>query len=135
MREILFRGQTRRKGEKVTAGGVPFPSSWVYGGVAQTMPDKAFSIVYQSKPYIVYADTVGQFIGLTDKNGAKIFEGDVVRIDDDEDVYVVEYNDEEAVFEVTGQFNCVCYNFSSELSGRDVEIIGNINDNPELMED
>ena len=139
MREILFRGQTRRKGEKVTIGGTPVPSNWVYGGVAYTKPDTYSSIIYQAEPeihkYPVYADTVGQYIGITDKNGTKIFEGDIIRITDDDDVYIVEYNDEEAIFEATGQFNCICYNFSSDLFRSDVEVIGNIYDNPELMEE
>lgn len=139
MREILFRGQTRRKGEKVTIGGKPVPSNWVYGGVAQTMPDRDFSIIYQVEPeihkYPVYADTIGQFIGITDKNGTKIFEGDIVRITDDKDVYVVEYNDDDAAFEATRQFNCICLNFDLNLSGSDVKVIGNIYDNSELLEE
>lgn len=139
MREILFRGQTRKRGEKVTIGGVPIPSNWVYGGVAYTKPNMYSSIIYQVEPeiskYPVYADTVGQFTGLKDKNGAKIFEGDIVRIDDDEDIYVVEYNDDDAIFEVIGQFNCICLNFDLNLSGTDVEIIGNIHDNSEMLEE
>lgn len=139
MREILFRGQTRRKGEKVTIGGAPVPSNWVYGGVAQTMPDRDFSIIYQTEPeihkYPVYADTVGQYIGITDKNGVKIFEGDIVRITDDADAYVVEYNDDDAAFEVTRQFNYRGYKFYLDLFESDVEIIGNIHDNSEILEE
>ena len=64
MREILFRGQTRRKGEKVRLDGAPVDSNWVYGGVSQNG-----RIIYQMEPEInkfpVYPDTVGQYTGLT----------------------------------------------------------------------
>ena len=45
MKEILFRGQTRKKGEKVFVGsGKPVDGNWVYGGVFQGQGD--FSIIY-----------------------------------------------------------------------------------------
>ena len=88
MREILFRGQTRRYGEKVRMGdGFKLPSNWVYGGVLQGCG--GHSIIYGSEnrdnpgkdleKHIVYTDTLGQFTGKTDRNGKKIFEGDIVR--------------------------------------------------------
>ena len=133
MREILFRGQIRKKGEKVRLDGTPIDSNWVYGGVLQGKGD--FSIIYQTEPKIekfsVYSDTLGQYTGLTDKNGTKIFEGDIVLFNVDERG-VVYYDNEETSF-MMEYGNCIvlmgyCY------CSRDLEVIGNIHDNPELLE-
>ena len=68
-------------------------------------------------------ETVGQFTGLTDKNGKKIFEGDIVKVDGK--VYEVKY--------MLGQF-FVGINMPIAYKRFDCEVIGNIHDNPELLE-
>ena len=138
MREILFRGQTRKYGEKVRMNGDKVPSNWVYGGVCQGAGNH--SIIYGNddvelkKPtekWVVYTDTIGQFTGLTDKNGKKIFEGDIVEVKHDAF--------QGARGEVAVGYGCfMLKNVSNVLSLYGFlpwcEVIGNIHDNPELLE-
>lgn len=128
MREILFRGQTRRKGEKVRLDGSPVASNWVYGGVLKGIGDH--SIIYQTEPefhkFPVYTDTLGQFTGLFDKNGTKIFEGDIV-ISDNGHIGLVSF--------VNGMFvkECTCHDCCFHFYGDNSKILGNIYDTPELL--
>lgn len=127
-REILFRGQHRRKGEKVFMDGTPVESKWIYGGVLQGEGD--FSIIYQTEPefhkYPVYTDTLGQYTGLTDRNGVKIFEGDILEAENGNRGYVVFIN---------GAFMKSCNSKDMPfLIASDVNaVIGNVFDNPELL--
>ena len=81
-KNILFRGQTRKKGEKVTMSGTPIPSNWVFGGIFPQNNGGDFAIIYQQDPEIqkfpVYAETVCQYTGKNDKYGGKIFENDIL---------------------------------------------------------
>lgn len=134
MREILFRGQTRRKGEKVRMDGTPVESNWVYGGVLQGTGDH--SIIYQTEPDIekkvVYTDTLGQYTGLTDKNGVKIFEGDIVRYVDTIHKVVLEQRNGTAYFGlVYSPIETLPFGHYQDL--RQLEVIGNIYDTPELI--
>ena len=137
MGEILFRGQTRRFGEKVkNFAGEPMPSNWVYGGVC--CGEGAFSIIYAYmdeekeipiEKHVVYTDTIGQYTGLTDKNGKKIFEGDIVRAR-------FKSNHSQYTFKIVFHagmflFDNGCVRVTS-LDVFGITIIGNIHDNPEL---
>lgn len=135
MREILFRGQTRRYGEKVTLSGEKIKSNWVYGGIFPQNGKGDFAIIYQQKPtvekYPVYADTVGQYTGMKDKNGTKIFEGDIVDFSDrsDGDSYgVIKYDTNETEFAIV--YDSIYTGLGRQYHSRDIEVIGNIYDNP-----
>lgn len=79
MRTILFRAKTDPE-----AYSYEVTSKWVYGDYSN------YSILYPNRPsilteqddYPVIAETVGQYIGLNDANGTKIFEGDIIEFED-----------------------------------------------------
>lgn len=128
MREILFRGK-RKKGDK----------RWVEGDLLHGY--SGFGITnryYAGSSFEVVPETVGQYTGLEDKNGKKIFEGDIVKyseidIDGSDDKYigVIYYNQSTANYVI--QKGKYMVNFVTSWIC-DVEVIGNIHDNPELME-
>ena len=140
-REIFFRGQTRRKGQKVWMDGSPVDGNWVYGGVCHGTGD--FSIIYgnldeererPTEKWVVYTDTVGQFTGRKDKNGKKIFEGDVCRFygTDGYADYVVFWDDTASQWTVR-QIDLGAKDVLDSYFAECCEIIGNIHDNPELL--
>ena len=140
MREIMFRGQTRRRGEQVNMAGDKLPGRWVYGGVLQGTGD--YSIIYGGEnlddieKHMVYTDTIGQYTGLTDKNGVKIFEGDIIRhYNQADNPYsysqgVVFWNENGCEYRRTEKNSDDTWKIRP---CRIYEIIGNIHDNPELI--
>ena len=116
--------------------GRPMDANWVYGGIFQGKCD--FSVMYTYEPIEkrpVYTDTVGQYTGFDDKNGTKVFEGDILKLK--RHLYVIEW--------VNGclyasQKNCLKSNVSARyllikgLVKDGAEVIGNIYENPELLE-
>lgn len=124
MRTIKFRGKRVDKGE------------WVYGdllrihGVPYIYPDPAPN---GWMPYEVIPDTVGQFTGLLDKNGKKIYEGDVVRTLSGFVGYM-RYNERFIRFEVAAPHES--YDNEREPDGvprESWEVLGNIHDSSELL--
>ena len=139
MREILFRGQTRKYGEKVRMGdGKKLPGNWVYGGVLQGCG--SHSIIYGGgnaddpseglNKWCVHTDTLGQFTGLADKNGKKVFEGDIVEVIH-EGVYRCRWDEGNFEFGLTNGTESFGIAY---ISPHDIVVIGNIHDNPELLE-
>ena len=139
-REFLFRGQTRKKGEKVRLDGTPIESNWAYGcGVFAANCD--YAIIYKSKPefkkYSVYRDTVCQYTGMNDINGNKIFEGDIVyckaRIDCAN--MFVTFEDGKFVMVLCEEFKTHKRGLGHyEIECFDKEVIGNIYDILELID-
>lgn len=145
MREILFRGKRIDNGEWVDGSLITDVFYRVGEGNKNSIPYilSVSGIDYDSWEdldddyglYEVDHDTTGQYTGLTDKNGKKIFEGDIIKhyfsLRFSPSVGQVMYEDEHCKW-VTKDV----YNDTWEIhKGCIYEVIGNIHDNPELMED
>ena len=120
MREILFRAKrlTDRK--------------WTYGDFTEVVGDCPRILSNENATmYAVAPETVGQYTGLKDKNGKKIFEGDAVWFSDEKERGVVCFDEIGACFSV--RFDTFDAAFD-HLYSNELEIIGNVFDNPELME-
>ena len=133
-REIKFRG---------LSNGV-----WYYGSLMQHFEDKVSYICWkgeilgnnlgviqdQDLSEEVDFETVGQFTGLYDKNGKEIFEGDVVSIAENEDKSfsggLILFDEDLYAYVI--HKNNGGWDYINEL--KYIEIIGNIHENPELLE-
>ena len=146
MREILFRGKRTYNGEWIE--GIYCPYIWA---MFFKRSEKPHIIILSDDKNIdglwceVLPETVGQFTGLTDKNGVRIFEGDIVKgiAYSVERIGVIVWIDEIASFGVRyfKSVNSTAWENSSILRCASMgktdefaaEIIGNIHDNPELF--
>lgn len=124
MREILFRGKRIDNDE------------WVYGSFCMDVLEQfnglcgvdGFVRLYDKvlgkmQTYEVDRETVGQYTGLKDKNGKRIFEGDILALRTSRP-HVVRFEDGAFVFEDTA----ISIRFANKF-----EVIGNIHDNPEML--
>ena len=124
MRDILFRGKRMDNGEWVQ--GYICRYGWTGKEKDYIIPDYA-SALYTSE---IDPETVGQYTGMTDNNGRKIFEGDTVWNSYDEDYGKVEWDNDMAKFIIT--FSTFTVDFDS-VYGEELEIVGNVFDTPELL--
>ncbi len=131
-REILFRGKRIDNGAWVEGYVIVYPSGKTEVHKKCTQPPDIL-LVCETDP-----ETVCQYTGLTDKNGRKIFEGDIAKVQhtDGEEDYVemaeVSWDDKNACFSPWDwQYQCDGCDLYCEIQS--IEVIGNIFDNPELL--
>lgn len=129
MREILFRGKRVDNGEWVKGYLIcpEFDKSRAY--IGYLFPDDDHDLDVAE----VASSTVGRFTGLTDRNCVKIFEGDIVRYGDTIHRVVFEQRNGTAYFGLV-YAACETLPFGHYQDLKQIEVIGNIYDNPELLE-
>lgn len=129
MREILFRGKQVDNGE------------WIQGDLLQNVDclkirEQEKDIKHIARSFVVHTETIGQYTGLTDKNGTKIFEGDILIYtdkDQDKSTHKVFWSDTRLAFYACYTRYPELYGYASNFNKDDIEVIGNIHDNPELL--
>lgn len=160
MREILFRGKAVDSGEWVFGYYAELPEGDI-GATLMTGTDEllcedtaayiisietkqcpSFSPAYPIQVFDVdlckvHRETVGQYTGLTDKNGKKIFERDIVNYTGMPKIYMIDFDEEflhYSFFYYDKELKIIrCAGFVNKTDGKSIEVIGNIHDNPELL--
>lgn len=123
MREIKFRG-------KYLDG-----KGWAFGHLVKMWG--AWHIIDwndENTAYAVDPATVGQFTGIKDKYGERVYEGDVfhyVNEDGNDCISEVKYDDEDGCFNLTDSLYVYGVNYA--IKRMNANLIGNIHDNPELL--
>lgn len=135
-RQILFRGK-RVDNDEWVYGDLIHRQVWSTQLTIIRISDDGFD---HYEEFEVKPETVGQFTGLTDKNGKKIFEGDIVKGDlglgygdNESHIAYIEYQEDGMSFclvEILEEDFGKCAEISDDL-----EVIGNNHDNPELLEE
>ena len=136
MREILFRGKRVDNGKWVY--GFYIENETLSGSLIPTiiLIDEKRAVRFDSEGYnvevFVTPETVGQYTGLKDKIGKKIFEGDIVRLQNLKLLYEIYWDKKEARYKARngGCVSPLCNDYNVFVE----EAVGNVFDNPELLE-
>lgn len=140
MRNVKFRGKA------TTENGIEILPKWVVGSLI--IADNGDSFItqwrrqegtgYMSTTYQVIPESIGQYTELPDKKGTEVFGGDIVQIDNTEDVSMWVRGEKALIEYVPGRFRIKTEsgekNMMQEDMSSSIEVIGNIFDNPELIE-
>ena len=126
-REILFRGKIIEL--------CKYQGQWLEGFFGSDNGKTFIAIQNENglNGYFCDSKTVGQYTGLTDKNGTRIFEGDIVKTSHGGSTYYAKIEWDDGSFWVTNH-DIQMPSYISEVSKTYLEVIGNIHDNPELLE-
>lgn len=130
MREILFRGRRKKGDKRWVEGYLTYGYADYVGIVNRCCAGTSFEVV---------PETVGQYTGMKDKNGVRVFEGDIIITDNkwkNQGYSVVKYSDENTAFVLECQHSGEMLGepFGMNYFSNNIEVIGNIYDNPELLE-
>lgn len=132
MREILFRGKRIDSGEWVEGYYVPIGEyHYILTGRLELVPYLGF------EHFLVNSETIGRFTGLTDRNGTKIFEGDIIEFDHPYNGKSIHAVVQDGCGWNLSNFYASCFDcpgcaFSEGT--KYMTVIGNVHDNPELLE-
>ena len=124
-REILFKAKRKDNGEWVEGYYLPGMKLPGYDG------KNDFIVMSDGDYFAINPITICQHTGLTDKNGKKIWENDIVELPDEEGYFTCKWEEDAARFVMNGDGLTV--DFDNYWSYQ-TEVIGNIFDNPELLE-
>lgn len=125
-REILFRGKRADTNE------------WIYGDVQQNVDavkirEQEPNIQHVARSFVVIPETVGQYTGMKDIHGVKIFEGDIVNYNGSCHKVVFENRNGAGYFGIVVGEN-ETWGFGNSTPAYMMAVVGNIYDNPELLE-